>query len=57
MDIKIPLNLFFLSLLAINLWACDAKPIDYNKRTHKASYVRAGSTQTGKLRKSHPRRE
>lgn len=39
-------------VLAIILFRCDLKPIDYNKRTHKSSYIRAGSTQTGVPRKS-----
>ncbi len=49
-------NLFYLSILSIFLVGCDSKPIDYFKRTRKSSYVRAGSTQTGRLSKSHARR-
>ena len=49
-------NLFYLSILSIFLVGCDSKPIDYSKRTRKSSYVRAGSTQTGRLSKSHERR-
>ena len=43
------------TLVAIFLVGCDAKPIDYSKHTRKSSYVRAGSTQTGRLSKSHGR--
>ena len=45
---------YFMGL--IFLFACDAKPIDYSKRIHKSSYARAGSTQTGSLRKAHARK-
>ena len=48
-------NLLYGILLVILLIACDAKPIDYSKHTRKSSYVRAGSTQTGRLSKSHAR--
>ncbi len=50
------LKLFLVSIIAIFLMACDAKPIDYSKRTRKSSYVQAASTQTGRLSKSHARR-
>lgn len=49
-------KLLFITLVNIFLIGCDAKPIDYSKHTRKSSYVRAGSTQTGSLRKSHARR-
>ncbi len=49
-------KLFVYSLILIFLIGCDAKPIDYSKRTRKSSYVQAGSTQTGRLSKSHARR-
>jgi hypothetical protein len=49
-------NLFYFSLLCFFLIGCDAKPIDYNKRARKSSYVRASSTQTGRLTKSYARR-
>lgn len=49
-------KLLYISLVHILLIACDVKPIDYNKRIHKSSYVRASSTQTGRLSKSHARR-
>ncbi len=49
-------KLLFITLVHIFLIGCDAKPIDYSKHTRKSSYVRAGSTQTGSLRKSHARR-
>ncbi len=49
------LKLLIVNVISVLLLACDAKPIDYDKRTHRASYVRASSTQTGKLMKSHPR--
>lgn len=49
-------KLLFITLVNIFLIGCDAKPIDYSKRTRKDSYVRAGSTQTGRLSKSHARR-
>lgn len=45
-------KLLFITLVNIFLIGCDAKPIDYSKHTHKSSYVRAGSTQTGRLSKS-----
>ena len=48
-------KLIYSTLVAIFLIGCDAKSIDYSKRTRKSSYVRAGSTQTGWLRKSHAR--
>ena len=48
-------KLLYISLLAVFLIGCDAKPIDYSKHTRKSSYVRAGSTQTGGLTKSHAR--
>ena len=48
-------KLFYITLVHIFLIGCDAKPIDYSKRTRKSSYVRAGSTQTGRLTKSHTR--
>ncbi len=41
--------------MAIFLIGCDAKPIDYSKHTRKSSYVQAGSTQKGRLSKSHTR--
>ena len=46
--------LYFLGFIL--LLACDAKPIDYSKHIHKPSYARAGSTQTGRLRKAHARK-
>ncbi len=49
-------KILFITLVHIFLIGCDAKPIDYNKRIRKSSYVRAGSTQTGRLSKSHARR-
>ncbi len=49
------LKFFFVSSMAIFLVGCDAKPIDYSKRTRKSSYVRASSTQKGVLSKSHAR--
>ena len=49
-------KLLFITLVNIFLIGCDAKPIDYNKRIRKSSYVRAGSTQAGRLTKSHARR-
>ncbi len=49
-------KILFITLVHIFLMACDAKPIDYNKRIRKPSYVRAGSTQSGRLTKSHVRR-
>ena len=49
-------KLLFITLVNIFLIGCDAKPIDYPKHTRKSSYVRAGSTQTGRLSKSHARR-
>ncbi len=49
-------KLLFITLVHVILIGCDAKPIDYSKHTRKSSYVRAGSTQTGRLRKSHARR-
>lgn len=49
-------KLLFICFLAIFLIGCDSKPIDYDKHIHKSSYVRAGSTQTGRLTKSHTRR-
>lgn len=48
-------KLLFITLVHIFLIGCDAKPIDYSKRTRKSSYVRAGSMQTGRLSKSHAR--
>ena len=45
---------YFIGLIL--LLACDAKPIDYSKRIHKSSYARAGSTQTGSLRKAQVRK-
>ncbi len=47
----------FLCIIQLSyfLIGCDAKPIDYNKRIRKPSYVRAGSTQSGRLNKSHAR--
>lgn len=48
-------SILYTTLVAIFLLSCDAKPIDYSKRTRKSSYVRAGSTQTGRLSKSHAR--
>ncbi len=53
--IGLKLKLIIVNLTAVLLLACDAKPIDYNKRTRKSSYVRAGSTQTGRPSKSHAR--
>lgn len=49
-------KLLYITLVHIFLIGCDAKPIDYSKRTRKSSYVRAGSTQTGRLSKSHARK-
>lgn len=49
-------KLLFITLVHIFLIGCDAKPIDYSKHTRKSSYVRAGSTNTGRLSKSHARR-
>jgi hypothetical protein len=49
-------KLLNICLIVIFLIACDAKPIDYSKRIHKSSYARAGSTQTGSLRKAHARK-
>jgi hypothetical protein len=49
-------KLVFFSLMTIFLIGCDAKPIDYSKHTRKSSYARAGSTQTGSLRKAHARK-
>ncbi len=49
-------RILFITLVHIFLIGCDAKPIDYNKRIRKSSYVRAGSTQTGSISKSHARR-
>ena len=49
-------RILFITLVHIFLIGCDAKPIDYNKRIRKSSYVRAGSTQTGRISKSHVRR-
>ena len=49
-------KLLYITLVHIFLIGCDAKPIDYSKRIRKSSYVRAGSTQTGRLSKSHARR-
>jgi hypothetical protein len=48
-------SIIYITLVNIFLIGCDAKPIDYSKRTCKSSYVRAGSTQAGRLRKSHTR--
>lgn len=48
-------KLLYIAFVAIFLYGCDAKPIDYSKHTRKSSYVRAGSTQTGHLSKSHGR--
>jgi hypothetical protein len=50
------LKLLGISFLAFFLFSCDLKPIDYDKRTRKSSYVGAGSTQTGRVSKSHARR-
>ena len=49
-------KLLIITLVHIFLIGCDAKPIDYSKHTRKSSYVRAGSTQTGRLSKSHGRK-
>lgn len=49
-------KLLYITLIHIILIGCDAKPIDYSKHTRKSSYVRAGSTQTGRLSKSHAKR-
>ncbi len=49
-------KILFITWVHIFLIGCDAKPIDYNKHIRKSSYVRAGSTQTGQLSKSHARR-
>ena len=49
-------KLLYISLVHVFLIGCDAKPIDYDKHIHKSSYVRAGSTQTGSLRKAHARK-
>ena len=49
-------KLLFISLVHILLIGCDAKPIDYSKRIHKSTYARAGSTQTGIIRKAHARK-
>ncbi len=48
-------RLMCLLLICIYLLGCDLKPIDYSKRTRRSSFVRSGSTQTGRLRKSHAR--
>lgn len=49
-------KILFITLVHIFLIGCDAKPIDYSKRTRKSSYVRAGSTQTGRISMLHARR-
>lgn len=49
-------KLLFITFVHIFLVSCDVKPIDYSKHTRKSSYVRAGSTQTGRVSKSHARR-
>ena len=49
-------KLLLIYLAAIFLIGCDTKPIDYNNHTRKSSYVRAGSKQTGSLRKAHARK-
>lgn len=48
-------NLIYLSLIIL-LFACDVKPIDYSKKVHKSSYAKSYSTQTGQLRRAHPRK-
>lgn len=50
------INTFVFLLLASFLFSCDLKPIDYAKKTRKSSYVRASTTQTGRLRKAHVRK-
>jgi hypothetical protein len=49
-------SIIYSTLVAIFLMAFDTKPIDYSKRARKSPYIRAGSTQTGRLSKSHPKR-
>ena len=49
-------KLLYITLVHIFLIGCDTKPIDYSNHTRKSSYVRAGSTQTGRLSKSHARK-
>lgn len=48
-------NIVPLLLIAVFLFACDLKPIDYSKKTRKSSYSRASTTQTGQRRKAHAR--
>lgn len=45
----------YLFFICLTLIGCDLKPIDYTKRIRRSSFVRAGSTQTGRLKKSHSR--
>jgi hypothetical protein len=42
--------------IALFLFACDLKPIDYSMKRRKSSYVSASTTQTGRLRKAHARK-
>ena len=48
-------NILPLLLIAVFLFACDLKPIDYSKKTRKSSYARSSTTQTGQRRKAHAR--
>jgi len=48
-------KLLSISIICLTLFGCDLKPIDYEKRLHKSSFVGASSTQTGSMRKSHAR--
>jgi len=48
-------NIIPLLLIAVFLFACDLKPIDYSKKTRKSSYARSSTTQTGQRRKAHAR--
>lgn len=48
-------NIVPLLLIAVFLFACDLKPIDYSKKTRKSSYSNASTTQTGQRRKAHAR--
>jgi hypothetical protein len=48
-------NIVPLLLIAVFLFACDLKPIDYSKKTRKSSYARSSTTQTGQRRKAHAR--
>jgi len=48
-------NIIPLLLIALFLFSCDLKPIDYSKKTRKSSYARSSTTQTGQRRKAHAR--